>query len=138
MVGDCNSSSHPVVLCIIVCLMWYLYLYIVYGYIQPLNHSLEHGDWSTLICYLNCISKVKPGNRPILIIRVIINFERKVLQETLKAMEKYKENRVIFPTIMETSDFLWFKAPRVHKSRLSYLPYVIKEMDFEEGNMSWC
>ena len=48
-------------------------------------------------------------------------------------MEKYKENRVIFPTIMETSDFLWFKALGVRKSRLSYLPYVIKEMDFEEG-----
>ena len=128
-----NSFKFLILLCMIVCLMRYLFPYIVYGYIQPLNHSLKYGDWHTLICYLNCINKVKPGNRPILIIREIINFERKVLQETLKAMEKYKENRVIFPTIMETSDFLWFKAPGIRKSRLSYLPYVIKEMDFEEG-----
>ena len=83
--------------------------------------------------YLNCVSKVKPGNRPILIIRQIINFEPKVLQETLKSMEQHKENKVTSPTIIETSDFLWFKAPGVRKSRSSYMPYVIQEMSFEEG-----
>ena len=52
--------------------------------------------------YLNCVSKVKPGSRTILIIREIVNFVPNVLQETL---EKYEEDRISFPTIMETSDF---------------------------------
>ena len=56
-----------------------------------------------------------------------------MLQETLKALEHYKEDRVLFPTVLETSDFLWFQTPGVRKSRSSYWPYVIKEMDYEEG-----
>ena len=47
-------------------------------------------------------------------------------------MEEYKEGRVNYPTIMETSDFLCFEVPGVHKSRSSYEPYVIEEMSFEE------
>ena len=56
-----------------------------------------------------------------------------MLQETLKALEHYKEDRVLFPTVLETSDFLWFQTPGVRKSRSSYWPYVIKKMDYEEG-----
>ena len=56
-----------------------------------------------------------------------------MLQETLKSMEQYKENKVTFPIIIETSDFLWFKVPGVRKSRSSYMPCVIQEMSFEEG-----
>ena len=47
-------------------------------------------------------------------------------------MQKYKEGGVNYPTIMETSDFLWFEVPQVRKSRSSYEPYVIEEMSFEE------
>ena len=68
--------------CILLFVLWQLFPYI-YGYIQPLNHSIEHGDCSTLISHLNCVSKVKPGNRPIVIVREIIaNFEPNMLQET--------------------------------------------------------
>ena len=86
-----------------------------------------------LICYLNCITEVKPGNRTIRIIRKIVNFEAKLLQECLKAMESCKDGRVIFPIILKTLDFLWFEVQGVHKSRSSYEPYVVQEMSFEEG-----
>ena len=56
-----------------------------------------------------------------------------MLQEALKAMEKYKESRISFPSILETSDFLWFEVPEVRKSRALYEPYVIEEMSFEKG-----
>ena len=119
--------------CVGLLIFWKLFPYAIYERVQPLDQNLRHGDWTTLICYLNCVSKAKPGNRPILIIREIINFQANVLEETLKALEHYKENRVSFPAVLETSGFLWFRAPGVRKSRSSYWPYVIKEMDYEEG-----
>lgn len=48
-------------------------------------------------------------------------------------MEKFKENGITFPIILETSDFLWFKVPAIRKSRSSFKPYLIKEMPFDEG-----
>ena len=50
--------------------------YVLYEIIQPINTDLEKGDWNTLICYLNCISSVRPTNQTILIIREIINLEK--------------------------------------------------------------
>ena len=112
-------------MCMLLMVLWYNFPYI-YGYIHTLNHvhSLEHGDLSTVICYMNCGSKMKPGQGPIVIIREIINFEPKVLQET---MEHYKEDGVSFG-----ADFLWIKA-RGFINQLSYWPYVIEVVCFEEG-----
>lgn len=82
---------------------------------------------------MNCITEAEPNNRTILIIREIINFEGETLHECLRAMEKFKENGITFPIILETSDFLWFKVPAIRKSRSSFKPYLIKEMPFDEG-----
>ena len=96
--------------------------YVLYEIIQPVNTDLEKGDWNILICYLNCISSVRPTNQTILIIREIINLEKATLFECLKAMENYKEDQVNFPMILETSDFLWFEVPSVKKSCSLYEP----------------
>lgn len=107
--------------------------HMIYDYIQPLNTNLEGGDWTTLTCYMNCISQTRPENRTILIIREIINFEEYTLFECLKAMEKFKEGGMFFPIILETSNFLWFKVPAIRKSRSSFEPYLVNEMTVEEG-----
>ena len=117
----------------IVFMVWFVFPHVVYEAIQPLNINLESGDWSTLICYMNCISVVKPNNRTILIIREIMNFENTTLQECMKAMERFKENVISFPVILETSDFLWFQLPAIKKSRSSFEPYLTKEMSLKEG-----
>ena len=70
--------------------------YVLYEIIQPINTDLEKGGWNTLICYLNCISSVRPTNQTILIIREIINFEKATLFECFKAMDNYKD-QVYFP-----------------------------------------
>ena len=110
-----------IVFCVGLVVLWNLFPYVIYECIQPLDSTLRHGDWTTLICYLNCISTVTPGNRPILIIREIINFKPSVLQETLKVLEHYKEDRVLFPTVLETSDFLWFQTLGVKKTKIIIL-----------------
>ena len=69
-----------------------VYPHLLYEAVQPLNKYLEKRDWRTLICYMNCITEVKPGSRTILIVREIINFEHESLYECLKALEGYKEN----------------------------------------------
>ena len=80
---------------------------------------------------MNCITEARPSNRIILLIRGIIIFERDTLNECLRAMEKFKENGMLFP---ETSDFLWFEVPAIKKLRSSIEPYLIREMIFDEGN----
>ena len=42
--------------------------YVLYEIIQPINTDLEKGDWNTSICYLNCISSVRPTNQTILMV----------------------------------------------------------------------
>ena len=49
-------------------------------------------------------------------------------------MGKFKENGMLYPIILETSDFLWFEVPAIKKSRSSFEPYLIREMTFDEGN----
>lgn len=114
--------------------MWLAFPHILHEAAQPLNNNLENGDWTTLICYMNCITEARPSNRTILLIREIINFERDTLNECLRAMEKFKQNGMLFPIILETSDFLWFEVPAIKKSRSSFEPYLIREMTFDEGN----
>ena len=41
-----------------------------------------------------------PNNRTLLIIREIINFEEGTLHEAMTAMEKFKENGVLFPIML--------------------------------------
>ena len=93
--------------------MWLIYPLILHDALQPINKNIESGDWSTLICYMNCIACAAPKNRTILIIREITNLERQSLHECLRSMEKLKEHRVAFPIVLETSNFLWFDLPSV-------------------------
>lgn len=107
--------------------------YFIYEMLNPLDISLQNGDWETLICFLNCMSTEKPENRPILIIRELINFHPETLQECLRAMEKAKEKKIYVPIILETSDNLWCEVVAVKRSSLSFEPYYMQEMTYEEG-----
>ena len=78
------------VFCLTIAITWFTFLHIFYEFIQPLNKNLVFSDWSTLMCYLNCITTARPGNRSIVIIREIINFEEGTLHESLKAMEQLR------------------------------------------------
>ena len=98
-----------IVFCVSLLFLWNTFRYVIYEHIQPLDSTLRHGDWTTLVCYLNCISTATPGNRPILSIQEIINFKPSVLQETLKALEHYKEDRVLFLPYWKHRIFFGFK-----------------------------
>ena len=74
-----------------------------------------------------------PNNRTLLIIRELINFEEGTLHEAMTAMEKFKENGVLFPIMLEISNFLLFKVPAIRKSRSSFHPYLVSEMNYKEG-----
>ena len=104
----------------------------MYKFMNPIDVSINNGDWDTLICYLNCISAVKPENRPILI-REIVNFHPDTLQECLRAMEKAKQNVTSKTIILETSDNLWTDVVTIKRSSLSFRPYYIEEMVYKEG-----
>jgi len=110
-----------------------IFPYFIYETLQPIDLTLRNGDWETTICYLNCIATEQPQNRPVLIIREIINFDSDTLHKCLRAMEKAKEKQVSIPIILETSDSLWYQVPAVKRSRFSFHPYYIREMLFEEG-----
>ena len=81
----------------------------------------------------NCITMEKPQNRTILIIRELTNFHSDTLQECLCAMEKAKGKEITLPIILETSESLWSEVLAVKISRLSFRPYYIQEMQYEEG-----
>ena len=123
-----------IVLFLIVLLFeWFIFPHIMYEAFQPIDRDLEDGDWTTLICYMNCITGAKPQNRTILIIREITNLDNQTLHECLRSMEQFKEKSVTFPILMETSDYLWFQTPAVKKSRASFKAYMMEEMSFKEG-----
>ena len=90
--------------------------------INPIHSSLQDGNWDTLICYLNCVSTKKPENRPILVIHELINFHLDTPHECL--MENAKEKQVYFN--------LWSEMLAFKKSGLSYRPYYMQEMSYEE------
>ena len=48
-------------------------------------------------------------------------------------MERAKEKGLHIPIILVTSDCLWTETLAVKRSRLSFEPYYIKEMTYEEG-----
>ena len=81
----------------------------------------------------NCITMEKHQNRIIQIIRELMNFHSDTLQECLRAMEKAKEKEITLPIILETSDTLWSEVLAVKRSRLSFHPYYIQEIQYEEG-----
>lgn len=113
-----------------------IYPYFIYEALNLLDISLRLGDWDTLICFLNCISIEKPESRPILVIRELINFSPETLQECLCAMERMKEGDIASypqPIILETSDCSWTETHAVKRSGLSFEPYYIQEMTYEEG-----
>ena len=76
--------------------------------LRPLNESIASGNWKTLYCTLNAISNCIPERRPILIVREFGNFHEDSLESLLRALElePMKEERLSFPIILETSDFL--------------------------------
>lgn len=121
------------VLTISVMLIATIFPYFIYGILNPIDSTLRNGDWDTLICFLNCITNEKPQNRPILIIRELINFHPDTLQECLCAMEKAKEKEINLPIILETSDTLWSDVLAVKRSSLSFRPYFMQEMSYDEG-----
>ena len=61
------------------------------------------------------------------------------LQETLKALEHYKEDRVLFPTVLETSDFLWFQTLGVKKKNQDHHIglMLLRKWIMKRGSMSW-
>ena len=121
------------ILAIVAIAVLVIYPYLIYEALNPLDVSLQLGDWDALICFLNCISIEKPESRPILIIRELINFSPESLQECLRAMERMKKKGIQFPIILETSDCSWSETLAVKRSSLSFEPYYIKEMTYEEG-----
>jgi len=48
-------------------------------------------------------------------------------------MERAKEREVLIPIILKTSDCLWSEVLAVKRSTLSFDPYFIEEMLYEEG-----
>ena len=60
-------------------------------YMKPINHTIAGGDWQTLICYLNKLAKIKPLNRPILIIRELNGMDDETLFSCFSALEKVKQ-----------------------------------------------
>ena len=101
--------------------------------IQPVDVLLRNGNWKQLMCFLNYVAQ--HHIRPILIIREVINLDGATMYECFKAMERTKEGGIQFPIIFETSDNLWYQVPAMKKSRMSFHPYYIKEMSFEEGKV---
>ena len=93
------SNSFAVIAAIVLA---FPYPYFIYEMINPIDSSLQDGDWDTLICYLNCVSTKKPENRPILVIHELINFHPDTPHEC--PMENAKENHVYFLIILETLD----------------------------------
>jgi len=83
--------------------------------------------------FLNFVAYNSLGIRPILIIREVMNFDGKTSYDCSHAMEKTKEGGILFPIILVTSDTLWFKVLAVKTSKISFDPYYIKDMSFNEG-----
>ena len=126
-------SAVIVVLVIAAIVVAFVYPYFIYEMMNPIDSSLQDSDWDTLVCYLNCVSTKKPENRPILIICELINFHPDTLNECLRAMEKAKEDVVYLPIILETSDNLWSETLAFKRSSMSFSPYYMQEMSYEEG-----
>ena len=72
-----------------------------------LHYKMEIGN---TCFFLNCTSTEILENRPILIIRELINFNPKTLQNCSRAMEKAKEKELYIPVILENSDNLWYEV----------------------------
>ena len=92
----------------------------------------DHSEIASDTPDLNCVSIKKPENRPILIIRELINFHPDTLHECLQAMEKAKEGEVYLQIILETSDNLWSEMLAFKRSGLSFSPYYMQEMSYKE------
>ena len=116
------SIACAVVLSILVA---FNYRSLIYNIITP---GILHGNWNSLRCNLNAVSKCEPGKKPIVIIREISNFDDNALQECLASLEKMKEGLVKYPVILETSQLSWLKTSSIYKSRLSFCPYYVEEM----------
>ena len=112
--------------------IWYNPISLI-EYMGSINHSISDGDWITLMCYLNKLVEVKPENRPILLIREINNLDNDTLLSCLSALETAKENLIMFPIIMETSDSTWDAVAAVKNSRSSFTRYYMQEMSYYEG-----
>ena len=50
-----------IVFCVGLLFLWNTFPHVIYERIQPLDSTLRHGDWTTLVCYLNCISTATPA-----------------------------------------------------------------------------
>ena len=95
--------------------------------------TLMNGDWNHLMCFLNFVAHEKPNARPILIIRELNSLEHNTLYQCFQAMERAKKGGILFPIILETADTLWFEVPAVKKLQISFEPYFVKEMTYDEG-----
>ena len=102
-------------------------------YMKPINHTISGGDWQTLVCYLNKLTLTKIDNRPILIIKELHGMNDETMFECLRAFEKVKQENILFPAILETSDNKWNMVPAIKRSRSSFSLYYIEEMTYDEG-----
>lgn len=101
--------------------------------IEPLNTAISSGNWKTLCCTCNGIAMCMPEQQPILIIRDFDNFHEESLNGLLRSLESMKEKQIMFPVILETSNFFWLNKKPVVKSSMSFQWYFLNEMSFFEG-----
>lgn len=106
------------------------YPQLIYESADSLNTTISSGDWKTLVCSLNGISKCVHEKRPILIIREITKFENFTLRSCLQSFDQSKEGDIDFPIIMETSDYYYFSSFEVTKSSSSYEYFEVDNLDY--------
>ena len=106
----------------------------LYMILQPYDVSVNYGDWSTLICFLNVIATTQTDHKPILIIKEIVNMDHHCLQECMRSLEQAKEGRIHYPVLLETSDNMWFNITAIKKSRSAFQTYYVSEMSYDEGH----
>ena len=79
------------------------------------------------------VGRNKTRNRPILLIREINNMDDGTLLSCLSALETAKENLILFPIIMETSDSKWDATAPVKKSFFHLLGITWKKCHILKG-----
>lgn len=108
---------------------WYIIAEIV---VHPVRKNIVSGDWYTLICSCNAISKCAPERRPIVIVRELTNFDPRSLEDFLRSLERMKQGDIHYPVLVESSDFQWAYEFPVLRSSDSYMMYHLQAMTKKE------
>ena len=105
---------------------------IIADVVHPIQESIVSGDWGTLACSCNAISKCAPERRPIVIVRELKNLDPKSLEDFLRSLERMKQGDLHYPVFVESSDFQWAYEFPVLKSSDSYIMYHLQAMTKKE------